>query len=772
MIGESVHRVEDQRLVTGHGCFVDDVRFPDMLHLVILRSTHARARISVARQSDAQEVKGASAFFFEDLPELKRPLPLFREPATNPYCDFIAVPDQYVLAKDEVRYVGEPIAAIVADSQNLALDAAESIEIAYDPLPPILDPEAAMVNGTDRVHAGIENMVAHLKAEIGEVDAGFRDADIVVEERLHYPRVASMPIETRGACARFDPSEHCLTVWVGHQIPYALKEAVAAVTGLRAQDVRVRSVDTGGAFGPKSNIYSEDLLVPLLAFRLRRPVKWIQTRSEFMLSSQQARDQFHDARLAATRDGNILALDVRIVKDTGSYLCWAVIEPTNTVNHLISQYRIPAYRAEAFSVLTNKVPSAPYRGTGRPEACFVTERMLDILATRLGRDPLDLRLQNMIKPEDMPFRSGLAYRDGIPIAYDGGDYPANLRRAAEIVDYPGWRRKQAGLRREGRRIGLGLAPFMEASGIGWPCEGATVKVDTQGNVEVFIGVSSSGQGHETVFAQICAAFIGVRCHDIRVSGGDTNLLPVGFGTGGSRVTVNTGNAVAAATKIVATKARRVAARLLQCSEAEVRIEDSRAFAVGARNMFVTLAEIAGAALVDKSLAALGGPGLQATEFYYPRTVTWTNGVHAVVVEVLPETGEWKILNYAIVHDCGRQINPKLVEGQVLGGFTQGLGVALGERLVYDDAGQLLTGSFMDYAMPRAMEVPSVVIEHREFDAGHNPLNVRGVGEGNTAAPTAAVANAIADALEGKAAIRSPVLTAPIVYRLAKEGGIA
>src|SRR3989454_10563657 len=418
-----------------------------------------------------------------------------------------------------------------------------------------------------------------------------------------------------------------------------------------------------------------------------------------MSSTHQAREQAHHARLAATRDGRILGLDVRIVKDVGASHYFSGHEPTNTINHLPSQYKVPVFRAEGFSVVTNKPPSAPYRGAGRPEAVLAIERLRDRPAAKLGLDPAEVRAKNLIAPEEMPYRPGLVYRDGVPVTYDGGDYPLELRRALDLLDYTGWRKRQADLRAEGRHVGLGIAAYLEASGSVRPGEWATVKVDERGHVEVLIGVSGSGQGHETVFAQVCADYLGAAFDDPRVRGGDTRLVPYGYGTGASGVAVNTGNGVAEAATAVKVKACRVAAGLLECAPADVRIEDGRAFVVGAPARVISLSQLARVALRDRSLIELGGPGLGATKFYAPPTVTWSSGVHAAVVEVDVETGRVTVIRYAIVHDCGRQIHPVIVDGQIVGGFAQGFGVALGEHVVYDDNGQLLTNTLIDYPVP-------------------------------------------------------------------------
>jgi carbon-monoxide dehydrogenase large subunit len=450
---------------------------------------------------------------------------------------------------------------------------------------------------------------------------------------------------------------------------------------------------------------------------------------------------------------------------------WALIDPSNSVNHLPGHYKLPALKAEGFSVVTNKLPLSPYRGAGRPEAVFVMDRLLDVLAARLGMDPAELRFKNLIQPHEMPYRPGTTYRDGVTCVYDGGDYPLELRRALELADYDGWRKRQTDLRRQGRYVGLGISSYLEGSGAGWPCEGATVKVDGTGHVEVMIGVSQSGQGHETVFAQVCAEYLGARLEDIRVRGGDTSLISYGFGTGASRVAVNTGNAVADAAESVRFKASRVASRLLECDAQDVRIDGGKVFVAGAPMRAVTLGAVAKAAMRDTSLAALGGPGLADTKFYYPPSVTWSSGVAVAVVEVDPQTGRITLLKYVTVHDCGRPINPMIVDGQVLGGFAQGLGVALGEDIVYDENGQLLTGTLMDYPIPRADDIPDFVTEHLHFPTNHNRLGVRGVGEGPTGPPPAAIANAVSDAFGGGLHIRFPVLTPARVHALLREAGV-
>jgi carbon-monoxide dehydrogenase large subunit len=772
MIGQSPRRREDGRLLVGRGRFVDDLRPPGLLHMVLVRSPHARARILDVDTKSAEGVPGVVAVFVnEDLPALTNILPTFVEPASNPYAVFNTPPPQLALARGEVRHVGEAVAVVVADTVYAARDGADAVAVEYDPLPALVDAVAAMQDGADQVHAGLGNVVGQIRMHVGDVDAAMARADVVIEDRIDYARVTSMPMEPRAVCAQWDPTTETMTVWSGAQIPYMVRDAVALFLGLRNESVRVLVQDTGGGFGPKAAVYPEDVLAAVIAHRLGRPVKWVQTRTEFMLSSQHSREQYHWVKLGAMRDGRLVALDVRIVKDVGAYHSWALIDPTNCVNHMPSHYILPNIRAEGVCVLTNKVPTSPYRGAGRPEAVFVIDSLLDRLARELGMDAAEVRLKNVIPAEAMPYRPGTVYRDGVPCVYDGGDYPFELRKALELADYDGWRKRQAALRAEGRYIGVGISSYLEAGGVGWPCEGATVKVDDQGKVEVMIGVSQSGQGHETVFAQVAAQYLGASYDDVRVRGGDTALIAYGFGTGASRVAVNTGNAVLEAAEAVRVKAAKVAARLLECDEKDVRVEDSKAFVAGSPMKAVPFATLAKAALRDRNLAALGGPGLIETKYYYPPSVTWSSGVNVAVVEVDPETGAWRCLSYVAVHDCGTQLNPMIVDGQVLGGFAQGYGVALGESIHYDETGQMLTGSMMDYPIPRADEMPVFVTEHLHFPTTHNRLGVRGVGEGPTGPPPAALANAVADALGGRPRFRFPALTAPRVVDAMRDAGI-
>src|SRR5262245_52531884 len=473
MIGKSPRRREDERLLVGRGRFVDDLHPPGLLHMAVVRSPHARARVTRVDKAPALAVPGVVGVFVnEDLPSLTNVLPTFVEPASNPYAVFNTPPPQLALARGEVRHVGEAMAVVVADTAYAARDGVDAVVVEYEPQPAIVDAEEAMKDGP-RVHAGLSNVVGQIRMHVGDVDAALARADVIIEDRIDYARVTSMPMEPRATCAQWDPVGETLTVWSGAQIPYMVRDAVALFTGLRNESVRVLVQDTGGGFGPKAAVYPEDVLVGVLAHRLGRPLKWVQSRTEFMLSSQHSREQYHWVKLGATRDGQLLALDVKIVKDVGAYHAWALIDPTNCVNHMPSHYTLRNLRAEGVCVLTNKVPTSPYRGAGRPEAVFVMDRLLDRLAAELRMDPAELRMKNSIPAEAMPYRPGTIYRDGVPCVYDGGDYPFELRKALELADYDGWRKKQKELRAQGRYIGVGISSYLEAGGVGWPCEGGS-----------------------------------------------------------------------------------------------------------------------------------------------------------------------------------------------------------------------------------------------------------------------------------------------------------
>ncbi|MGH7389266.1 MAG: xanthine dehydrogenase family protein molybdopterin-binding subunit, partial [Candidatus Rokuibacteriota bacterium] len=643
----------------------------------------------------------------------------------------------------------------------------ERVRVEYEPLPAATSPAAALAPGAPRVHPDWPDNVAGRNASVvGDPDRAFAEAALVVGADVAYPRMAGMPIETRGVLAFVDPLGGVLHVWTSTQVPFAVRSAVAAILGLPEDGVRVRTPEVGGGFGVKGHDYPEDVLVPAVARALGRPVKWTETRVEHLLAAAGDRDQAHHARLGLRRDGTVVALETRFTRDHGAYPTLGEAITLNTINHLPGPYRVPAYRAAADNVVTHKTFLAAYRGAGRPEAALVLDRLLDRAARALGMDPAELRRRNLIRPDEMPYRSGLAYRDGAPISYDPADYVAGFDRLLERLDYAGWRTRQRERRGTERPLGIGLSAYVEGTGLG-PFEGADVRVDPGGTVFVRIGVSAQGQAHETTLAQICAERLGVPLEQVVVLGGDTDLVGFGMGTIASRVAAVTGPAVARSADEVAHRARLVAAERLECAPEDVVLAEGRVSVRGVPGRGLPLGEVARAAVRSRALAGLGSPGLSACGFFYPGSVTWAFGAHGGVVEVDAETGAVRVLAYAAVHDCGRPINPMVVEGQVHGGIAQGLGAGLQEELVHDPAGHLLTATLMDYALPRADQVPPLAVEHLAHPSVVNPLGIKGVGESGVISPGAVIAGAVEDALadRGVTIDRIPVTPARVFERL-------
>lgn len=725
----------------GAGRFLDDVTRDGLLHLGVVRSVHAHARIARILTADARARPGiVAAWAADDLPEVGRPIPRAygAAPKGRPWAE-------PVLARGVVRYVGEPVAVVVAEDPYRLADAMDAVAVAYDPLPALTTAEGALASET-RLHEGWpDNAAIVARGVIGAVTPALEGAYAVLEARLRHPRLSGMAIETRGALAYRDPESGALVLWACTQNPYLVRDAVAGALGLPAELVRVLVPDVGGGFGPKGIVYPDEILVAAAALRLGRPVKWVETRREHLMAAGHDRAQVHDARIGFARNGAIVAIRDRFVADVGAYPLEGDGLTLNTVNHLPGPYRVRHYECEGTSVVTNKTENAAYRGAGRPEAVFVMERLMDLGARRLGLDPAEIRRRNLVGPDEMPYRPGLTYKDGAPIAYDPGDFPRAFQRALDLLGYEAWRARQQAERDGGRRIGLGLACYIQGTGLG-PCEGATVRVDPSGTVWVLIGVTAQGQGHATTLAQIAAAELGASFEDVIVTAGDTALVPFGMGTGGSRVMANAGPAVARTAREVRARAARVAAELLECAPEDVRIADGRVHVAGVPDRAMTLGRVAHAAVKSKALKATGQPGLNACTYFYPDTVTWAFGTHGAVVEVDVETGTVRLLAYVVVHDPGRAINPVIVEGQLQGGAVQGIGAGLMEEVVHDAAGQLVTGSLMDYAIPRADTLPWIPVGLEEHPSAINDLGVKGVGESGAIPGAAAIANAIEDAL--------------------------
>ncbi|MCI0634584.1 MAG: molybdopterin-dependent oxidoreductase, partial [Actinobacteria bacterium] len=622
----------------------------------------------------------------------------------------------------------------------------EAVIVDYDVLPPVASTDDALHAGA-RVHEEWPDNVAGVSTgTVGDVERSMAEADLVIRERFRHPRSAGMPIEPRGVVAYRDETSGMLVVESSTQTTYLVRDTIAAVLGLPAERVRVRAPDVGGAFGAKAQVYHEEILVPAVALRLGRPVKWVETRREHFLATCHDREQTHEARIGLMRDGTIVAIEDEFTADFGAYPVQGEGVVLNTINHLCAPYKVAHYRSTCVSRVTNKMFSAAYRGAGRPEAAFVMDRLLNIGARRLGLDPADIRRRNLIRPDDMPYRPGLTYKDGAPIAYDPADFPAAFEHALAILGYREYRTRQAAQAGGPLRVGVGLSCYLQGSGLG-PYEGANVRVDPTGKVFVFVGVSSQGQGHATTLAQICAEELGVLFEDVVIVGADTQVLPYGIGAMASRVAANAGPAVARSAREVRWKAARVAASMLECAPEDVRIDRGRLHVAGVPARSLALAEVAKVAVRSKVLARTGEPGLNSCAYFSPETVTWAFGTHAAAVEVDVETCAIRILKYVAVHDCGRPINPMIVEGQLHGGVAQGIGAALMEELVYDANGQLVTGSFMDYAIPKAEQLPSIATALPTHRSVINDLGIKGAGESGAISPGPVIANAVEDALK-------------------------
>jgi len=758
LIGVSVKRKEDRRLVTGRGRYVEDLHLPGLLHLAVVRSPHAHARIGAIETRAARNAPGVVAVLtVAEAPELAASVPpLIREPGwpehTHP-----------VMASTRARHAGEAVAAVVADDPYRAVDAAERVRVTYEPLPVAATPAerepGAIVH--DRWH---DNRLRPNEASVGDVATGFAAADVTVDITVVYPRVTGVPIEGRAVLAA--PQGDRLLVWSSTQVPFNVRTAVATALGLAEDSVRVVAPDVGGGFGIKGHVYPEEILVPAAARRLGRPVKWVETRREHFLTASGDRDQAHTARIGVKRDGTITAIETTFVRDHGAFPTLGGAMTANTINHLVGPYRVPHYRAHGDNVVTHKTFAAAYRGAGRPEAALVLDRLLDRAARRLGLDPAELRRHNLVRREEMPFPTGLTYRDGVAITYDSADYVAAYDAMLERLDWQGWRKEQTTRRGSARPLGLGVSAYVEGTGIG-PFEGADISVDPSGDVFVDIGVGAQGQAHETTLAQIAAAELGMPLERVHVRGGDTDRVGFGMGTIASRVAAVAGPAIARSSREVVRKAKLVAAELFECAPEDVVVTGGDVHVAGAPDRRLPLGRVARAAVRSKALVDTGRPGLGACVFFYPGTVTWAFGAQAAVVEVDVDTGTVRVLRHVVVHDPGRAINPMVVEGQVHGGTAQGLGSALLEEIVHDEQGQLLTGSLMDYALPRAGDFPAPDVVHVAFPSAVNELGIKGVGESGVIAPGAMIAGAVEDALadRGVTIDRLPVTAARVFEAL-------
>ena len=759
LFGARVRRREDGRLVTGRGRYVADVALPGLLHVGVHRSPHAHARILAVRPDVARRCPGVVHVLVP-----AEVAALGRLPVIVPHASLQAPACPEILPQQVVSYAGQPVALVVAESAAAAADALDALRVDYEPRPAVVSLDDALRPGGARVHPG-GNVAARFTQRVGEPAAAMAGADVIVRGRFRLHRGAGMAMETRAITARWDADLGQLTVWSTTQAPQILRRMLARFLGLAEHAVRVVTQDIGGGFGPKAIVYSEDILVPYLARALERPVRFVETRSEHLLAVTQERDQWHEAELGLSRDGRILALRDAFSHDCGAFVSWGVIVPLITSVSVPGPYRVPSYEVTFTAAYTNRVPVTPVRGAGRPQAVFVMERLLDLAAARLGLDRVTIRERNLIPPEAFPYDVGLVSRDNGPRRYDSGNYPECLRRAVEAV---GWKTLAAEARASGnRRRGLGLALFVEDTGLG-PYEGVRVRVDHDGRVFVYSGASSQGQAHETTLAQIVADGLAVAIEQVIVVPGDTDGLPYGVGTFASRIAVLAGSSAGQAAGEVRKKALAIAAERLEAAVEDLVLENGRITVRGAPGRGVALGELAAVASAPRPGYALPGgmaPGLEASGYVSVSQSTYSSGAHAAVVEVDTDTGVVRVLRYVAVDDCGVMINPMVVEGQVHGGIAHGIGNALLERVVYDAGGQLLTGTLMDYALPRADDVPDLDVRHVVTPSPLNPLGVKGAGEGGTLPAPAAIANAVADAL-GVDVTEMP-LTREYVWRCAQ-----
>jgi len=753
-IGRSLLRREDRRLLTGRGQFIADLELPRMLHAAFVRSPVAHARIRSVDLSAAAAVPGvALALSGDELVKLLPPLPDTQLSLPNKWTSHVEHefhnPQQPGLAHDKVRHVGEAVAVIVAESRYAAEDATGLVSLDLDPLPAVVSAEAALAPDAPLVHDHLRtNLFGRFSIAKGDVGPAMAAAPHRLQRRFYHHRYAAMPIECRGVAALYDARTDAITIWSSTQVVHWVRREVAAILGMPEARVRCLALDVGGGFGVKGHVYPEDLVIPFLARRLGRPVRWIEDRHEHLQSAAHSRDQLHEVEVGFDNDGRILALRDNFILDCGAWNPIGGGVPYNTAAHMTGPYRIDNLAVSAHTAATNKVPNTAYRGAGRPEAVFVMERIVDLVAGQLGFEPAEVRRRNMIGAEEMPYRAGILYRDGEPIVYDGGDYPAALRQALEAIGgVEAFRQRQREAREGGRHLGLGIGCYVEGTGVG-PFEGATVRIEPSGKVYVSSGACSQGQGMETIFAQVVADAWRVAPEDVVIALADTAAITAGSGTFASRSTVTLSAAIHHASERLREKAFAIAGNLLECAPADLELRDGGVGVVGVPGDTVSLSRLAHAARPGWDHGRPPGvdAGLKETHYWEPPTVTWSYAVHAAIVEVDPEIGRVTIDKYAVAHDCGVVVNPLLVEGQIAGGTTQGIGGALLEELPYDSEGQLLAGSLADYLVPTASDVPDMAMAHQHTPSPLNPLGVKGVGEGGAVAPPAAIANAICDAL--------------------------
>jgi aerobic carbon-monoxide dehydrogenase large subunit len=749
--GEPIKRNEDRKLLTGQALFVDDVELPGLLHAAFLRSQVAHARILKIDVSKALRRPGVVATYVaDDLGDYWQPGPLLVPPP--PIANIVFNKrTQVPLAKDKVRHVGEPLVIVIAESRYVAEDALDDIDVELEQLPAVVDLEQGLHADSTLVHEDVgSNVSAHVHQVKGNYASAAAKADYIIKRRFRYEHGMSSPIETRGVVAQWDARANQMTIWDTTQAPVFIRNGLAGMLGLNERNVRVIAPFVGGGFGPKIMMfYPEEVLLPWASMRLNRPIKWIEDRLEHFFATTQERGQIHDAEMALTSDGEILGIKDFFLHDGGAYAPYGLTVPINSQCTLLGPYVVPNYDSTFTQVFTNLPIVTPYRGAGRQHGVFVMERLLDLAARELDIDPVDIRRRNLIPPDAFPYNNQIIYQDFAPLRYDSGNYEPVLDQALEAIGYKTFRDEQAAARLQGRHLGIGLACYVEGTGIG-PYEGAKVQVQSNGKVSVATGIGTQGQGHFTVFAQIAADQLGVAVGDVDVVTGDTDQFYWGAGTFASRGAVVAGNAVNEASKVVRKKALKLASDLFECSEDDLVIENGKVSIVGIPEKFVKLGDLASQANPMRGAVEPGTePGLESTQYFGPKMGATANGVHAMIVEMDPRTFELKILKYVVVHDCGTVINPMILAGQIHGGVAQGIGNAFYEKLVFDHQGQLLNASLADYLLPTALEVPRMELGHTVTKSPLNPLGIKGAGEAGAIPAGPLFAQAIEDALDLK-----------------------
>ncbi|MDD5368195.1 MAG: xanthine dehydrogenase family protein molybdopterin-binding subunit [Anaerolineaceae bacterium] len=749
-LGQRLKRNEDPRLLTGQALFVDDVELPGMLHAAFLRSDYPHARINSIDTSAAKAHPGVVAVYTPtDMGAVWKPGPLNVPPPSGIPGVTFNKRTQVPMAKDYVHHQGEALAMVVAESRYVAEDALADIIVDLEPLDVVIDLEQALEPGSPLVHEDLDtNLASHVQQENGNYAEAAAKADVVIQARFIMDRGTAAALENRGYVASWDPKNQSMTMWATTQGPIALRNGLATILGLSEHQIRVIAPFVGGGFGPKILLYQpEEILVSWASLQLGKPVKWIEDRQENFLATTQERLQIHDSEIALTKEGKIVGVKDAFLHDTGAYNSYALTIPLNTQTHTTGPYKVPNYYTEYTVVFTNRIMCTPLRGAGRTYGTFVMERLMDLAAKKLGMDRLELRRKNLIQPEDFPYKTGIVGQDFAKNILDSGNFPATLDKCLQMVDYEKFiTEEQPKLRKAGRHVGIGVAMFTEGSGVG-PYEGARVTVEASGKVAVATGVGTQGQGHFTSFAQIVAEQIGVDPQNIFVTTGDTEVFHWGAGTFASRGATVAGSAINAAALLVRGKILKLASKILETPEEELELVDGTVRVADIPSMCISLGELATKANPSRGAVEPGSePGLEATAYYGPPYGATGGGTCAMIVEVDTDTFNVKILRYVIAHDCGTVLNALILDGQVHGGIELGIGNSFFEKLVVDKNGQLQNGSFADYLIPRATDMPTLEVGHLSTPSPLNPLGIKGVGEAGAIPTPPAFIRAVEDAL--------------------------